>query len=299
MSFEGMMSPLVLPADPGGIQGRSPGAGLALYVGGSGASDNHEGSDPQFPKSTMDAALALCVNGRHDFIFVQDYWANDSFPVVVDKQCAHIIGLGHGNPIGIWCLMYATGTPAACFSVGTHGYCEIAGFSMITGGSDPCITIASGNECKIHVHHCAFGEHGATQDGILAVGAGPEFNQSLIEHNIFGHQLTRDGLRIGNPTWTWIMHNLFRAYGGAGINITGNIGGQLGGIIGNKFYKDAAFAKGDAITLSTCANGMIDDNHAMEDGANPGINPYLDTSSPINAWGVNYSGNVVTYPGTS
>ncbi len=294
MSFQGQMTPLTLPVVPGALQGRSPGAGLALFVGGSGASDNHEGSDPQFPKSSIDAALELCTSGRHDFIFVQDYWDNDSFPVVVDKQTVHIIGLGHGNPMGTWCLMLATA--AACFSIGTHGYCEIAGFSMISGGSDPNILVVAGNECKIHIHHCAFGEHGASQDGILAVGA-VEFGQSLVEHCIFGHQLTRDGLRLGNPTWSWIMHNLFRAYGGVGIDIVGDLGGQLGGIIGNKFYQGAAFDAGDAITISTAADGMIDDNHAMEDGANPGNNPYLDTTVPKNAWGVNYSGDVVVYPG--
>lgn len=294
--FQGQMSSLVLPVVPGAIQGRSPGAGLALFVGGANASDSNEGTDPQFPLSSIDAALTKCTNGRHDFIFVQDYWANDSFPVVVDKQTVHIIGLGHGNPMGIWCLMY--NTSEACFSIGTHGYCEIAGFSMISGTSDPNILVVSGTECKIHIHHCAFGEHGASQDGIVAVGA-IEFNQSLIEHNIFGHQLTRDGLRIGNPTWTWIMHNIFRAYGGVGVHIYGNIGGQLGGIMDNKFYQQAATVKGAAITLSQCANGMIDGNRTMEDGADPGNNPFLDTSSPINAWGLNYKGQTVAFPATS
>lgn len=295
--FEGMMTPLTLPVEPGALQGRSSGAGVAFFVGGSGASDNNEGTDPQFPLSKIDTALGLCTNGRHDYIFVQDYWDNDSFPVVVDKQCVRIIGLGAGNPMGMWCLMNSGA--AACFSIGTAGYGEIAGFSMIADTSNPGILVTLGNECKIHIHHCAFGEHGATRDGIDGTTASVEFNQSLVEHCIFGHQLTRDGLRLGIPTWSWIMHNLFRAYGGVGVHLYGAKGGELGGVIGNKFYKDAAFAKGDAITLSTCANGLIDENHAMEDGADPGIIPYLDTSSPINAWGVNWSGDKVAYPETS
>jgi len=295
--FQGSMVQTTIPVSLGPLQGRSPGLGKVFFVGGSGASDDNEGTDPQHPLSKIATALALCTNGMHDHIFVQDYWANDTFPIVVDKQCARIIGLGAGNPMGIWCLMNCGA--AAAFSIGTAGYTEIAGFSMIANSSFPGIVItAAAVECKSHIHHNAFGEHGVAQDGILATATSAEFNQCLVEHNIFGHQLTRDGVRVGRPTWSWFINNLFRGYGGVGIYIVGDFGGQLGGIIGNKFYQDAEFAEGGAITLSKAANGMIDDNHAMEDGANPGNNPFLDTSSPINAWGLNYSGIVATYPAT-
>jgi len=284
--------------------------GEEFYVGGAGASDDKSGRIALEPFLRIATALEHCKSGRHDVIWVQDYWENDTFPIVLTKQCVHILGLSTPGINSHWPMMNAGAHP--CFQIGTagSGMCEIAGLSMITDDSHPCIEVVSG-ECYIWLHHLALGEHGVAQDGILAEGALSELAFSTVEHCLFGKQLARDGIRTGveygSLTFSWIMNNIFSKYGGVGINFQqDNPAAQGGGFIGNKFYQKVGggAAKGWAITIAAAQGTIVDDNHAMESASGGPQNPYLDTttgetSTTKNAWGLNYRGNVVTYPAVS
>jgi len=295
--FEGIMTPTMLSVSPGSLVNRSPGAGKVFFVGGPNASDDNEGSDPQRPLSKIATALALCSDGGHDYVFVQDYWDNDAFPVAVNKQCAHIVGLGNGNPMGIWPLMNCGA--AVGLEIGAAGFIEIAGLSIITDATHACLESVAG-DVRAHIHHMAFGVHGAAQDGILSISGG-ELARTLVEHCVFGMALVRDGVRVYSPSWSFFINNIFREYGGIGINLYGPSAGRLGGIINNRFFKSQAGDVGCAITIIAAQMGIVTDNVAAEDGANPGNNPYQDTSgtgtpNQANAWGLNYSGNAAVYP---
>jgi len=273
--------------------------GHEFFVGGSGASDSKSGQIATEPFEKIATALAHCVDGRHDVIWVQDYWANDTFPIVYNKQCVHIIGLMTKQPGG-WPMMNPGAYP--CFQIGTTGgYGEISGLIMGADATHPCIEITAGGNTRMWIHNCSFGEHIVAQDGIISE-IGTELVWSIIEDNVFGKALVRDGLRIYSPSWTDIKNNRFSEYGGIGINYYGDNAAARGGwLIGNRFFKAIGAAAGWAITLNAIQMTKLDDNRAMESGVAPQNNPYKDTSSGVagttkNAWGVNWSGGLTIMP---
>lgn len=281
--------------------------GEEFYVGGAGASDSKSGQIAEEPLLKIATALEQCKNGRHDVIWVQDYWDNDTFPIVLNKQCVHILGLSTKALSSQWPIMNAGANP--CFQIGTPGgsYCEIAGLSMITDATHPCIEVV-GTDCRIHLHHLALGEHGVAQDGILSPGVGFDLNWSTIEYCIFGQFLARDGIKAYGASWTDIRDNIFVQYGGIGVNLDGPASVYLGQIIRNRFYKGSAAigaAAGWAISILSSREAMIDDNRAMESGVAPQNNPYKDLSgggvagATKNGWGVNWSGGVTVMPDVS
>ena len=281
--------------------------GEEFYVGGAGASDAKSGQIAEEPLLKIATALEQCKSGRHDVIWVQDYWANDTFPIVLNKQCVHILGLSTKALSSQWPIMNAGDNP--CFQIGGAGgdYCEIAGLSMITNATNPCIEVV-GTNCRIHLHHLALGEHGVARDGILVpTVVGQDLNWSTVEHCIFGQFLVRDGIKAFAASWTDIRNNIFVKYGGIGVNITGPVDVKLGQIIRNRFYKGQAAigaAAGWAITIEDASEGMIDDNRAMESGVAPQNNPYKDASTGVpgttkNGWGANWSGAVTVMPDVS
>ena len=281
----------------GRTPGRAIGGGQTFFVGGTNANDAHTGNDPQFPMNTIAAAMVKCASGRWDVIYVQDYWLNDTFPVVINKHTVSVIGIGQGNIAAEWPVMNGAGT--AIFHIGgaAGGYFEIAGLTMYSAGG-PCIEGLAGGEGRGRIHNCAFGVSGAAQDGILI--AAMEVPHMTFDNNLCGQFLTRDGIRSTGPNCTkWhIDDNLFQQMAGVGINISAGDGAS---IFNNRFYQKVAPAQGFAITLANCRNFHVDGNRAAEDGGHAGANPYEDTStgtdtSTTNGWGVNYHGNIVTYP---
>ena len=279
--------------------------GEEFYVGGAGASDAKSGQIAEEPFLKIATALAQCKSGRHDVIWVQDYWENDTFPIVLNKQCVHILGLSTRALAAQWPRMNGGAHPI--FQIGAQAYCEIAGLSMITDATHPCIEVVSA-DCQIHLHHLALGEHGVAQDGISAPDGGDDLNQSTVEYCIFGKGLVRDGVRLFGASWATIRNNIFDQYGGIGVDFIGPSTVYLGQVIGNRFYKGSAAigaAAGWAITILSSKEAMIDDNRAMESGVGPQNNPYKDTSgggvagATKNGWGANWSGGVTVMPDVS
>ena len=282
--------------------------GKVLYVDsrswGVGAS-GRDGLDPDYPLNTMANAYALCTAGNGDYIFLLDGYDNDTATLTIAKTNLHIIGLGsksHSAPY-VWLLTNGDGS-AAVFTLkgGDAANCEIAGFTLGGDASHPCITSAAGTSTNLvygWIHDCAFASTNDTafvaQDGI-APASGGNIDGTLIEDCTFGDQLTRDGIRFIDMYGGLIRNNIFRLYGGVGVHqITGGHSTGMPDVIGNKFYQSSSGAEGCAITTTDAGGGMMDDNHAMEDTANPGNNPYQEGTGS-NAWGLNYSGDAVTYP---
>ena len=216
----------------------------------------------------------------------------------MDKTTVHIIALGVGFHARLsmpWCTLSAGAQAVFELTAASH-YCEIAGFQMGADGTHPCILV-SGVVQGCWIHHTALATQIATRDGILVDGG--DLANGLVEWNLFGKALTRDGMRGGSLSELIIQDNIFSRYGGIGLNI----GGEPYAVLRNKFYRGWAAvgaAAGWAITM-VGANCMFDDNDAMESATDTQNNPFKDTSTGVpgttkNAWGVNRAGTLVLTP---
>lgn len=292
--YEALGSPLVLPFDPS--KGISAGNGRVLYVSGlagTHASDDNEGSDPQFPLATITAAVAKCTARRHDYIFVQDYYQGGDCPILINKRVVHLIGLGNGGPLPPRCLI--EGETNNCIELdGDSAGVEIAGFQFGSVGADGIVMTAVA--WQIHIHHCAFGETMAGQRGIYAPGPGAsgQFAYGMVDNCWFGQSLTGNKIDVDSVRSSF-NHNVFRVYNSIAIHI---IRGDLGTILGNVFMSRIADAlvAGWAIDLGgTVDSGIIAGNKASCNGQAGTTNPYRDHSSGnvatmLNGWADNFDG---------
>ena len=109
-----------------GAMGR-PQVGKIFFVDGASGDDNNPGNKPECPILKVETALDLCTDGKHDYIFVVDYWDGDTMPITVDATTVHIIGLGNllfGPMSMAWPAMQ--GGAEACFELtGASNYCEL------------------------------------------------------------------------------------------------------------------------------------------------------------------------------
>lgn len=292
-----------------------PGPGAVFYVDGVHGSESNDGKSWATAVLKISTALGLCTTDHNDYIFCTGMPYNyaalsgQTFPILIEKNYVHIIGVDSGAP-GLVRTSFnrLNGGGANVFHItpltaGRRGI-EIAGLAMQSTGAAGIFV--EGLTYGVNIHNCSFGDWGAIQDGILVDGDAAELGWGTIDRCLFYKGITRDGIRTeshggGSLTWTFIRDCIFGKYAGVGINfLNDNAACQLGGILNNTFFQQAITTKGAAITIVAATGGIITGNQAMEDGGNPGNNPYLDTSASVaNAWGVNWSGDVVTYPATS
>jgi hypothetical protein len=266
-----------------------PSVGEIFYVNGNTGSDANSGTKSSAPFLTIAEALDNVTADADDYIIVLDHWA-ETFPIDVDVQRTHIIGLDMGT--GWPQLQSATDT--AIFNV-TKDYCEIAGFALQAPAQTTAhaliefMTAAVG---RANIHHNFLGELNVAYHAIKNTVAGAGAN-NWIHENVFGWQLAGSGI-TGSGALGRFNHNTFHS-GIAGICITLN--GVISEIIGNKFAMvDSA---GYAITLNGQGGGIIDDNHAMELATDPTSNPYRDLGTPKANWGLNYKGVTALLPATT
>lgn len=281
--YTGLPSTLTVP---GGILPRT--MGTMYFVNGTTGNNANSGLSSDAPLLTITAALAKCVDDHDDYIIVQDCFA-EAFPIVVNKERVHIIGLDMGCG---WPQLQAA-ADVAIFSI-TKDYCEIAGFAL----QAPAQTIAHGliefptaGVGRANIHDNQFGELAVAFNAILVTGGAGAGTNSWIHHNVFGWQLAGSGV---TPSLTLgrINYNTFHK-GIAGVCI--NFVGVISEIIGNKFA-NADGATGYAITAGGQGGGIIDDNHAMKLGAAAANNPYKDVGVPKSNWGLNYRDITATLP---
>lgn len=275
--------------------------GTASY----GGSNNHDGEDPDRPKLTIKAALALCVANRRDYIFVLDYpWAGgvsgEDEPIVVNKATATIVAAGRGTynvPV-----IGASGDTAAV-SI-TAGKVKFIGLEFVTGvgASHGCVQIDA--TCfGVEFWDCLFERdiHGpgtGAQDGIL-VSATFDAPDLRVVGCIFGPGLSRDGVRVVTNSTRGMIglpgrpSNFFDRCPGYGLHLGVSAGVASMGVFDNKFicHSDAA---GKAIYIPLGSDGFISGNHANYGTTTMTQNPYRDLGS--NHWGLNYKGDLATMP---
>jgi hypothetical protein len=281
---------------------RPPALGRVFYVRSTG-SDNNNGVDPQTPSQTITHALTQCVAWRNDYVVVMNNTSalEAAFPIEIDVELVHIVGLW-GQPYPNPTLM-AVGN-FATFQINVD-WVEIAGLEMGAGAAHACIESPAGPGTLGHwwIHHNAFGYIvGVTtaRDGIHIQNT-HDAPQCVIENNVFGTALTRDGLRVeGNSTRSIFRKNYFTMIPGIGIHCIQN-GSDIGFILNNSF-KVADLANGEAITLQIgVGNALISGNQAAGQDNAMGTNPYRDLSTGIagtglNAWGNNIADITPTLP---
>ena len=297
--IEGIVQKIRSPNLPFGI-------GKVFYVDAAVGSNGNDGDDPKRPLLTIQYALSLCVNYRDDYIIVLNTngGASESFPITVTKSRVHIIGLDVLN--GIYPRLSADvyGDTAAfllCEATsdatgGEGGYFEIAGFRISGGATHGAIefptVVPAGATLKGRgvIRNNWIGRVHAAQDGIR-IPAVTDVPELVIEDNVFGAAITRDGIRVEhNSTRTIIRRNLFRV-GVIGINVPGHI--ASGWILSNRFVCSSVLA-GTAITLTNSDGIFVDDNRAQIGKTAMGVIPYVDGGA--NHWGVNYQDIVAVLP---
>jgi len=284
--------------------------GKVLYVDsaswGVGAS-GRDGTDPNYPLDKIDSAVNLCTAGDNDYIFVLNSYDNDATTITMDIASVHVIGLGSINLAAPYCWLKIAGTgAAACFTLqgSNSANVEIAGFAMAADASHACITTKTGASTELvyaWIHHNGFAASGdaafLAQDGILEAD-GTGLDGTLVEDNLFGWQIARDGIRFVDFYWGCIRKNIFRGLtGGVAIDqITGGHSSGMPDILDNKCFQQAATVEGAFITTTDAGGGLIDGNVCAEDATGTcGNNPYLEGTG-ANAWGVNWKGYAVTLP---
>jgi len=284
------------------ITQRSPGVGKVYYVHNGGNAGN-EGTDPEFPLSTIALALAKVRANKNDYIFVLDHWT-EAGPIVVSKEACHIIGTGPDNGIRI---VLQAATDVSIFQVnGSALYAEIAGFNLGGGGTGAGIIL--NNSAAPWIHHNMFGHHYTSDTplyGIFQMGGG-DCTESLIEDNIFFGDGKSNGtiksngicLELGADShWENMIIRRNSFLGLIGATRAGAIllDGLLGGQILDNVFHTVDDADGCAINLlDACKHAIIEGNRASHGRSNVEntYNCYRDLNAvDDNGWGQNtYNG---------
>ncbi len=276
----------------------------ATYPG----NDNNDGLSYLSPLLTITAALAKCVDGRNDVIYIIDYWqaSGETWPISIEKRAVHIIGVALP---GLPYPAIHPSTDVAAFQLNSSGQYGSIGYLTIGGGSSRG-GIAWQNAGQVdgfRIHNNVFGHQwfGTPLNGIEQVSTASRGGYgNIIEDNTFMGDLANctgaitgnasDMLGTVNSYDLIIRNNRFMGCA-VGINLTDVSNAQ---IYGNKFVC-ADSADGEAITLLTACRGcMVDDNVAMNGGdAVMGQQPYRDVAATNkNHWGLNWTTNAVDLP---
>lgn len=254
-------------------------------------SDANDGLSVGTPVANLAEAIDRVEDGHDDVIVIIDAPFDDDFPIVLNKNRMHVIGVDNLNGM-LPRLIPATENPYFQFP-GDKSYIELAHLaidvlSVHDAPSDPAIEILGGTEGRSRIHDCWFGWIGCSQDAITVGNDAPEF---LIDHCLFGEGLTRDGIRIDSAfSRAIIRDNIFRRPAGIGIDAGIAIASHMGAIIHNKFSLPSD-TKGKAISFvhADCEGALVDQNSAMFGKTLMTANPYVDDGVPGNDWGCNYA----------
>jgi len=276
----------------------SLGKGQIFYVDGNAGSNNNSGVIPTSPWKTIKHALTKCVAFRNDYILVLDHY-QETFPIVVNVDSVHIIGIGGYNVAPYQPMVWLTASGDTTIFNIIADYFEIAGFEFGSGASYGAIEW-TGSKGYGWIHDNAFGRMQTGLDGIQVPATFDPPQMLIGPNNVFGPGLTRDGIRVDhNMTRGIIEDNLFLSVPGIGINIPGSF--ALGTIRRNKF-KLPSDTGGKAITLSATAGtgeGFVEDNDANFGATNAmGNIPWVVTGGAADTvtFDNNKRGGVVVFP---
>lgn len=283
--------------------------GQTFYVGGLNASNNNTGKNYGNPLLTMAAALALCVDQNHDYIFVLDYWrpSGETWPIPITKDHIHIIGVG-GQPGLPWPAVHPS-TDVAAFQLYSSGqYGEIAGLTI--GGGNSHGGIDWQNEGQVDgfwIHHNIFGHQwfGTPKSAILQPAAASRGGYGcVIEDNVImgdlancGGGITGNGIDMLGAVMSYDLTIRRNRLMGCAINI--NLIKVTNGMILDNRGICADSVDGELVSLlAACRGCMVDGNRAMNGGdAAMTKEPYRDVAATNkNHWGVNYTTDAVDLP---
>lgn len=272
-------------------RGLTPGGGKVFYVNcrdGVGL-DTHEGTDPQFPLKTLEAAYLLCTTQKGDWIFAQDFWTASAAPLTIAKSDLHLIALGSGN---FDAGNDIEGAAAAAVEIEDDGVdFELAGFNF--GADDVALTM--GEAYRAHIHHCTFGNNLGCVTGMAAMVGGGSFTSSSIHDCLFGALLSGTAIIVPINT-SMVFDNIFE---NPNASITPILIFRNTKILRNLF-KVPDSADGEAINQNVAGSfyNLIDNNVAMYGNAQVGYgqNPYRDVGTTKSHWGRNWRGNQLIEP---
>lgn len=292
-------------------------AGKVFFVE-SGGSDSNEGTDPNYPLLTVQAAIDKCTDFYNDYVFVSRRATTDlttTTAILMNKHTVHLIALGNINGMGTLVrLVYTNETDNVMEFPQDVGYhCEVAGFGFAGGTTAKggiAVTGGGGGGTGSWIHHCNFGgllTKGTPDYGVFNDGLGAEMQSWLIEDCIFSGGGNASGLIsvngvnvVGSPgilthsKGLTIRRNLF-------VNIPGiaiNLDGICGGIIVDNSIALGAETKGKGITLGNdCRGCWVDGNHASFGDVTDATSLFNDLAgADANSWGVNYQGKTAQDP---
>lgn len=275
-----------------GITGEQPSMGQSLYVSGTGV-DTNPGTK-ELPFLTITAAIAACVAGADDYIFVLGYAGagTETWPIPMATSKVHVIGTpAQANPSP---LIVPSGDTDA-FIV-TASNCEISGLE-IAAGATGCGILVSGVTWKTHIHDNWFAWQGTGQDGIRLSAGTDDAPSAHIHDNYFGMGLTRNGIRVTfNSTRSIIEDNIFCDVPSGAVGIL-TVNEFANGVIRRNVFQVADAADGEAITLvATTNNCVVHDNYAMQGVVAMANNGFRDLGA--SHWGWNVSSITAALPVT-
>lgn len=269
-------------------------AGKVFFVDAAAGLDTNVGDVPTAPLQTFVAALAKCVSGRGDYIFVLNAGA-DAMPIILDKTRVHVIGLS-GKPQS---LVAAADT--AVFQVSSNSNdCEIANFRIRSGATHAGIENIGGTPMGLYIHDCWFGH--SLDAGAMLHGIWIRSNATALQIKkcrFFGTnagRITGDGIRfdgMGDSLQGVIEDCLFNEIPGVGIRGNQMIGFE---ILLNRFGYPVDNA-GAAITLAAnCHRNVIVGNNANVGKAVAGaVIAYVDGAAD-NHWSGNLKAGLLNLP---
>lgn len=286
----------------------------------------NQGQTPDTPLLTIAKALSLCTDGANDYVFILDYPATapatEVFPLVMDKQRVHVIGVLNGMIPRFKIVAPGDTTDSEVFEFtnsaanGTYGsYCEIANLLM---GNQKAATTYGAIEFHYsgiwgtHIHHCGFGLNGRSNTDAkygIVFGRTLEADQAgeciygLIEHCSFGELIVADGIYVPATTYsgpnamygTIIRNNRFKV-AGKGI-YTLKAGDWHEAAILDNIFSVSGVAGGEAVDIVAGTTGLyLDGNHALlaDDSAAITNTDEVFEGGASNGdgfgWGLNYVG---------
>ena len=278
--------------------GEIPGRGSTYYVnGGSDGPTNNNGTGESAtdPKQTIKAALALCTSNYNDTIYVLNYGSNaravEDWPIVVNKDQVHIIGVGtKPNKWATVTVLTAT-TNTSAFRIAAQRV-EIAGLEIGGTGTGAGIEFTTPGWHGCYIHDCWFGmSDGIGTNGIKVTAAGGDAPRIRIEDCDFGMLLTGSGVIVAS-TFGAIVGNRFLRCVGAAMTVNGD-GVQ---ILDNQICMDSDTTGHGIVLGSGASNCYIDGNHVASQKTATTANYGFIDGGTNNAWGINYSGIVADLP---
>lgn len=291
-------TPPMMSFDPS--KGINPQGGKSYFVReGSGgnviSSDDNEGTDPQYPLATVQAALNKCVASMGDYVFVLYFSTIDSPPITIPVRTIHLIAVSSGN-FDSRNDLNGGGTVALRLTSDGRDF-ELAGFNVGAGGTgagDYGLEVEAGETgYRFHIHHCTFGNNFDCLDGIHMA----EFSNASIDHCMFGSQCSQHGIYIGGGVKAILAHNIFHKIPEKCIYYV--TGAMQCFIFDNMFAAPIGEADGWAIDLCAASvDCLVMNNSASEcgDATQDTGNPYRDRSAASlgakkNQWAGNKVGN--------